>query len=824
MTTVEEQLGAVEDVLSFGVRLGMLQNAATDERLDGRTVTVYGRRLVNFGSCSYLGLETHPELVAGVTEAVQRYGSQFSSSRGYLSSPGYAAAESDLARLFGRPTLITPSTTMGHIAALPVLLGSRDVLILDHQAHSSVQTAAKLVRAQGTAVELLPHNNVERLEKRVQELSRTHRRIWYAADGLYSMYADHAPIEALSRLADRYEQLWLYLDDAHSVSWTGRFGRGYALDRLGTAALARTVVAASLNKSFAAAGGAVTFPDDAMRQKVFTVGAPLIFSGPVQPPMLGAVAASVRLHLTDAVADRRTRLMRLIDLFNGLANERGLPLVSLSRAPIRCVGVGTPAVAYRLTGLLREEGYFIDTATYPAVPAKRSGARITLTAHHTEQDVAGLVDAIATALPRVLAEAGSSTEALRRAFGRQLASREVLPVVPQPRGDKLVLEHHRGIDAIDPAGWDAMFGGRGALSWSGLRALEDAFADRRRSPRGGEATEDRWAFHYWIVRDADGTPVAATVATVARWKDDLLSEPAVSAEVERRRESDPDFLTSTMVATGTLLTEGDHLYLDRGRDWQTALRMVLAAAREVEAASGAAGLVVRDLVDDDTELHEILVAEGFLRLPMPDAWVRDVDFADDEGFLAGLPKKARYHQRVNVLGFADRYEVEVVEGGSGPLDPDLREHLYRLYRAVHARNLRLNVFPLPDRILDAVVARPGWELVLLRLRDGPALPVAYAVQHVGPDHVQPVFVGLDYTYVASHHAYQQTLWQAVASARRRGASRVLFGVGADLQKSRFGATPRRRVLYLQPTESYQIDVLNQLTEAVNSAVRPEEMP
>jgi hypothetical protein len=85
---------------------------------------------------------------------------------------------------------------------------------------------------------------------------------------------------------------------------------------------------------------------------------------------------------------------------------------------------------------------------------------------------------------------------------------------------------------------------------------------------------------------------------------------------------------------------------------------------------------------------------------------------------------------------------------------------------------------------------------------------------VAPSHVQPVFVGLDYDYVASHHAYQQTLWQAVRTAQRHRAGQVLFGMSADLHKARFGARPQRRWLYVQPTDSYQADVLNQLTEAV----------
>jgi 7-keto-8-aminopelargonate synthetase-like enzyme len=815
VTSVDEQLDAIAEVVSDGVRRGMVHNVAEDERLDGRTVTVHGQRLVNFGSCSYLGLETHSAIKAGVVAAVERFGSQFSSSRAYLSAPGYTEAEPLLGQLFGRPTLVTPSTTTGHLAALPTLLGSKDALILDHQVHHSVQLAAKIVQTQGTTVELLPHSNLDRLERRIEELSRTHRRIWYAADGLYSMYADFAPIDGLNELAERYPSLWLYLDDAHAVSWTGRHGRGYSLEHLSAEARSRSVVAASLNKSFAAAGGAITFPSAELRERVFSVGGPLIFSGPVQPPMLGAIIASAKLHLSDAVAPRRSRLTQLIRLFNARATERGLPLVSPSEAPIRCVGAGVPDIAYRLTGALREAGFFVDTASFPAVPAKRSGVRITLTAHHTERDVTDLVDALADAMPGVLAEGGSSMERVSRTFSRQLGGRALSAAPAEPA--QLVLEHHRSVAAIDPAEWDRMLGDRGTFGWQALRTLEEAF-----DGTGGKP-EDRWDFHYWLVREAaGGAPVAATFFTAARWKDDALSSVEVSTEVERRRRDDPYYLTSTVLAMGTPLTEGDHLYLDRTRDWRAALRLILAAARDEEDRCGASAVIVRDLPDGDAELHEFLVGEGLLRTPQRDSWVREVDFGTDEEFLAGLAKKARYHQRTTVLGWEGRYRVEVLRGGTpeaAAADTALRDHLYALYRRVHARNLELNVFPLPRRVIDAVLARPGWELTLLYLVDGPALPVAFGLQHVAPSHVQPVFVGLDYDYVASHHAYQQTLWQAVRAAQRNGAGRVLFGMSADLQKARFGARPERRWLYVQPTDSYQADVLGKLTEAVAAAGR-----
>lgn len=814
MPIVEEVLRGVEDVISDAARRGLLHLTASDERLTGRSITVAGQRLVNFGSSSYLGLETHPEMVAAVADATERYGTQFSSSRVYVSAPQYAEAERLLSEIFGRPALVTSSTTLGHLAALPTLVGSLDALVLDHQVHQSVQTAAKLAQVQGSTVTLVRHSDMAALDRQVEELSRHHRRVWYAADGLYSMYADFLPAAALNRLVERYPRLWLYIDDAHAVSWSGRHGRGYALEHLSGKALARSVVAGSLNKSFAAAGGVLLPPDEQTRGRIFTVGGPMIFSGPVQPPMLGAIVASARLHQGPEVARRQRRLRELIGLFNELAAARGLPMTSSSTAPIRCVGAGPPVVAFNLVGRLRDAGYFVDTASFPAVAAKRSGARLALTTHHRDSDIVGVVDALAAALPAALADEGSSAEALEAAFGDQLAVRPVrLTTARPPVAHQFVLEHHSTVEKLDGAEWDALFSGRGAFTRSALRALEGAFAAPRPEP------EHSWDFHYWLVRDqaAGGRPVAATFATTALWKDDMLAPPEVSAEVERLRLTDPYYLTSPMLSLGCLLTEGDHLYLNRTADWRVALRLILDAARAEEERAGAAAVVLRDL-PDDPELHDFLLGSGFFRTPLPAAWVREVDFADDAEFLAGLPAKARRHRRNNVLANEAAYRLRVVTGGDAGTRPDSAEldHLYQLYLAVHRGKLDLNVFPLPRRILDAVVDHPRWELLVLRLDDQTDRPVAFVAQHVDADTVAPLFLGLDYRYVRSHHCYEQALWQAIRSAQRHGARRVLLGMGADLQKARFGAVARRSWVYLQPTETYQADLLGRLSERVAS--------
>lgn len=826
MRTADDLQRAIDEIISDGARRGVMHQEAEDTALDGRVITVRGSRLVNFGSCSYLGWETHPSLVDGVVAAVRRYGSQFSSSRAYLSAPGYRAAEELLGTLFGRPAVITASTTLGHLAAIPTFVGAADALLLDHQAHASVQTAAKLARAQGATVELVPHSNVEALERRVAALAPRHRRVYYAGDGLYSMYADFAPLAELAQLLDRYESMWLYLDDAHGVSWSGRYGRGHVLDQLPEAARSRTIVAASLNKSFAASGAAILLPDEESRRRLFTVGGPMIFSGPVQPPMLGAIAASARLHLSELLPQRQAELTRSIRLFNSLATEHGLPLTSMSEAPIRCVGVGTPELAYQLADRLRAAGHFVDTATFPAVPPKRSGTRISLTTHHRPGDIESLVEAIATALPEVLADGGSSVAEVERAFSRQLAGRPVRlrPGDPHPNpSPAFTVDHHRSVTDLDPGEWDRLLGDRGAFSAAALRSLERTFAPAAPAPDGaggavGPAGADRWQFHYWIVRDRSGHPVLATFFTAALWKLDMLSPAPISAEVERRRHHEPNFLTAPVLAMGSLLTEGNHLYLDRSGPWRGALRALLRAVRAEEDRIGASAIVLRDLPDGDSELHELLLGEGFLRLRGEDAWSLELQAADDAALLAALPKKSRQHLRRTVLAWEPRYQVEHVRGGSPDataMPAALVDQLYQLYRNVHGRNLGLNVFPLPRRILDVIRTEACWELTILRV-DGDPRPVAFLVTHLGTEATAPVFLGLDYTAVVTHHAYQQLLWQTVRSARRHRGRRILLGLSAGFHKARLGARAQPNWIYVQPTDTFQTDLLTHLAEGVQA--------
>ena len=387
---------SLDDALRIGIARGLGYLTAEDAAIDGRLITVRGRRLVTFGSCSYMGLETDPRLKNAACDAVARYGVQFASSRAYVSCPPYAELERLMAEMFAAPLALAQTTSLAHFAALPILVAPDDAVICDQLVHYSVQAVLPTLQAAGACCRFVRHSRIDRLRDIVRELGDRYRRIWYLADGVYSMHGDVAPLAALRELAADHERLCLYIDDAHGVSWSGIHGRGTVLGD--GAAPPRTVMVASLAKAFAAGGAVLVFPDAETARLVRTCGSTMIFSGPLQPALLGAAIASARVHLSAEIHERQSQLMERIRLFNALVMERGIALGSTADTPIRFVTMRDEEATFRVAKGVMEDGFYVNTAVFPAVSRGQAGLRVTLTLHQTPEDIRGLVDAIAQRL------------------------------------------------------------------------------------------------------------------------------------------------------------------------------------------------------------------------------------------------------------------------------------------------------------------------------------------------------------------------------------------------------------------------------------------
>ena len=383
----------MDEAVTEGIRLGLGHLTAEDDQLGGRFVTLRGRRQINFGSCSYLGLETDLRLKNAACDAVTRYGVQFASSRAYVSCPPYAELERLLAAMFETPLVVAQTTTLAHFAALPILIGKDDAVVCDQLVHNSVQAVLPTLQAAGTFCRFVRHSRIDRLEEILLTLGDRHRRVWYLADGVYSMHGDPAPFAALQDLMSRNERLHLYLDDSHGLSWSGRHGRGTLL---GDGALPpRTVMVGSLAKAFSAGGAVLALPDLETARLIRRCGSTMIFSGPLQPALIGAAIASARVHLSKELSERQDKLRDRIQLFNTLAAARAVPLGSPAATPIRFVETGDNRATYQMAGALMGDGFYTNTALFPAVPKLHGGLRVALTLHQTPDDIRGLIDAIA---------------------------------------------------------------------------------------------------------------------------------------------------------------------------------------------------------------------------------------------------------------------------------------------------------------------------------------------------------------------------------------------------------------------------------------------
>jgi 7-keto-8-aminopelargonate synthetase-like enzyme len=805
-------LTAMQESFGEARRLGLMYQATEDAAFDGRHVTVAGRSLVHMGSCSYLGLELDERLVAGAVDAVRRYGSQFSASRVFLSSPLYAELEDLLGQVFEAPVIVAPTTSLAHVAAFPVLIAEDAAVILDQQAHSSIQNAANHLRVRGTHVEVLRHNRLDLLEERIVALRQRHREIWYMADGVYSIFGDHAPFEGLRRLLDRHEQLRLYVDDAHGMSWAGHFGRGLAAAHLG--GHPRVVIVTSLAKAFGATGGVLVLPDDASRQRVRMVGSSMVFSGPIPPATLGAAVAAARLHLSSELPTLQAELRDMIDHCNAALLARQLPLVFPLTLPVRFLATGTPGAAHHLTHRLLEEGYFPNVAVFPAVPMKHAGVRFTVTRHHTRADLERFADAIARHLPEALAAGDTSLEAVLANFeevpGALPTLRPRAPVRPEVVAARsasgLVLTHTTTIEALPQADWDAWLGDRGSFTWQGLRALEALFRDQP----DPAAT---WRFHYYVVHDATGQPVLATFFTEALWKDDMIAPEGVSRAIEARRREEPGFLVSRTLAMGSQLTEGDHLWLDPAGPWEAALALVLGAVEAERARCRATSVVLRDLPGTEGGLARALREHGYVRFPMPESWVLALPEGGDEAWLASLGPRSRRALRREVLDREAAFGVQVFTSEAGPRPaPALASRWRWLYEQVKGRSLLINTFDLPTETFETLLAFPGWEVLSLTLdpaAGGPpdGQPVAVIASHVGPTQYAPMVIGMDYAYVATHGLYRQALLQCLRRARAHDKARVCLGIGAPQVKERFGAHHEPRDVWLRASDDHQQEVL-----------------
>ena len=278
---------------------------------------------------------------------------------------------------------------LANLGAIPGLAGRQDAIVLDEQAHSSMQEAAKIARANGTKVATFAHSDPQSLEQTLEGL-RPYRCALVCIDGVYSMSGMIPPMAELNEVA-RAGDAVLYIDDAHGTGVLGEQGRGTVLEALGS--YDNTFVVGSLSKAFSCAGGFIGCPEPFHRLLKIR-SSPYVFGGPVVPCFLEAIGTVIDILRSGEYDTLRAGSTPHISrLTRGLAD---LGLVVMGGAtPIVSVLIGDEADTLDAGKFLFDRGYYVQSVLFPAVPYHAGVLRVQCNANHDDASIDGLIDAFA---------------------------------------------------------------------------------------------------------------------------------------------------------------------------------------------------------------------------------------------------------------------------------------------------------------------------------------------------------------------------------------------------------------------------------------------
>lgn len=354
-----------------------------------------GQQVIEFMSCSYLGLECDQRLTDAAVKSTLQNGVQFAAARTRLRPHSTIELETKLSKIFSGPTITYATVGLTHLATLPLLgagelptypVKNQPLWILDRTTHASIQVLRGILNQFGEVLRV-DFQNSSQLKNAFETAFRCGLTPITISDGIGSM-GGQAPVKLLFELAEDYNG-YCYLDDAHGTSIMGRFGGGFVLQELGDQFHPRLILASSLSKAFGATGGSVTLysEEDAKVMRRFSV--PYTFGGPLSLPGVAAGVASADIHLSDELRNLQQQLREKCELFDKLSNSVVINRDSLF--PIRGFLVGNEFTAIQIGKKLLEKGFACTTALFPTVPKGEAMIRVALSTLHADFEIAKLI-------------------------------------------------------------------------------------------------------------------------------------------------------------------------------------------------------------------------------------------------------------------------------------------------------------------------------------------------------------------------------------------------------------------------------------------------
>ena len=348
-------------------------------------VLVNGKKVLMFGSNSYLGLTNHPKIKEAAKAAIDKYGTGCAGSpflNGTLDI--HIQLQDELAEFLGKDgVMLFSAGFQANSGVIPCITGRNDYLIYDERDHASIMEGKLITFAKTFKYK---HNNMEDLERVLKNCPLEASKL-VVTDGVFSMEGDVAHVDKMVEICNRY-QATLMVDEAHGLGVFGREGRGTCdhFNQLPNVEL----VMGTFSKSLASVGGFIASDKDTINWMKHNVR-PYIFTASITPASTASVLAA--LHIMRAEPERNAALWD--NTHYALKSFRDLGFeIGNTETPIIPLFIRDNDKTFMLTHMLFEEGIFVTPVIAPAVPSEDTLIRVALMATHTHQQIDYAVDKI----------------------------------------------------------------------------------------------------------------------------------------------------------------------------------------------------------------------------------------------------------------------------------------------------------------------------------------------------------------------------------------------------------------------------------------------
>lgn len=356
---------------------GLYKTERIIESAQGAEIKVNGKIVLNFCANNYLGLSSHPKVIAAAKKYIDHRGYGMSSVRFICGTQDiHKELEAKISKFLGtEDTILYAAAFDANGGVFEPLFNEQDAIISDALNHASIIDGVRLCKAQRFRYE---HNNMDDLEAKLKESAHLRSRI-IVTDGSFSMDGTIAQLDKIVALAEKYDAA-IMIDECHSSGFLGKTGRGTHEYRGVMGKI--DIITGTLGKALGGASGGFTSGRkeviDMLRQK----SRPYLFSNTLAPSIVGASIAV--LDMLSETTELRDKLEYNTKYFRTKMTEAGFD-IKPGEHHIVPIMLYDAVVAQNFAAKLLDEGIYVIGFFFPVVPKGQARIRVQLSAAHDQQ-------------------------------------------------------------------------------------------------------------------------------------------------------------------------------------------------------------------------------------------------------------------------------------------------------------------------------------------------------------------------------------------------------------------------------------------------------